>query len=299
MAENATQRAQRLLDLVPFLKANPGISVSEVANRFDITKSEVLKDLNLLFLCGLPGYTHLELLDISFDDEIIHVVDAQNLGAPRSLTEQESLTLRIALLALLDALPSHDERRKKIQSLVKKLSQTFGENLPEGMIDVSQSHDQVVLSTIEEALRLGQRVEISYINKAKDSRSHRQVSPLRLIVAEPRLSLLAWCHQSEGVRTFSIPQIESAVLTDSPSVSIERVESDEAHQAKVAITGSGSGFITDFPGALMENSTIRYFNSEWLLKVGLSYGDEIEILTPHEVRGEIAKRAKAALALYR
>ena len=49
MAENAALRAVRLLDLVPYLRAHPGVSIAEVARVFEITVPELMKDRNLLF----------------------------------------------------------------------------------------------------------------------------------------------------------------------------------------------------------------------------------------------------------
>jgi len=78
MVEGAAARALRLLDLVPYLVSHPGISVARLAEEFQVSKEEILKDLNLLFMCGLPGYTPLELIDISFDDDVVVVRDPQN-----------------------------------------------------------------------------------------------------------------------------------------------------------------------------------------------------------------------------
>ncbi|MEY3107899.1 MAG: hypothetical protein RL730_250, partial [Actinomycetota bacterium] len=54
---DATGRAIRLLDLVPFLRANPGMNIKEIATEFKVSVSEIVSDLDLLMVCGLPGYT--------------------------------------------------------------------------------------------------------------------------------------------------------------------------------------------------------------------------------------------------
>jgi predicted DNA-binding transcriptional regulator YafY len=95
MAENAALRALRLLDLVPYVLRNPGISIKGLANHFEMSRDELIKDLNLLFMCGLPGYTPLELIDLSFEDGVVEVRDPQNLKAPRNFNESEALALRI------------------------------------------------------------------------------------------------------------------------------------------------------------------------------------------------------------
>ena len=51
MVEGAAARALRLLDLVPYLVSHPGISVARLAEEFQVSKEEILKDL-IYFLCA-------------------------------------------------------------------------------------------------------------------------------------------------------------------------------------------------------------------------------------------------------
>ena len=247
MAESAIERAQRLLDLVPYLKSNPGITVAEVAKEFGLSKSELLKDLNLLFLCGLPGYTHLELLDISFEDEVITVHDAQNLGTPRTLTESESLTLRIALHALLDSLPPHHRDRENIVLLMKKLSPVLEKSVPRGSIEVSQSHDLSILATIESAIVKNLQLEIVYVKKTDDTRTTREISPVRIEYTNQRPVLVAWCHKSNGLRTFLVSQIESITLTEKAAIRFSEVDKEEPHVVPIRKFGTSDHLTADFP----------------------------------------------------
>ena len=101
MPESAIDRVSRALDLIPFLVANPGLSISEIAQEFSSTEAQISSDLSLLHMCGLPGYSHLELLDISYEDpEFIEVVDPQVLDKPRSLTSIEAMSLVLGLQVL-------------------------------------------------------------------------------------------------------------------------------------------------------------------------------------------------------
>ena len=58
------EQTARLLDLVPFLLAHQGIALEDLAKQFGVTQEVILDDLNTLWLCGLPGYTPLELIDL-------------------------------------------------------------------------------------------------------------------------------------------------------------------------------------------------------------------------------------------
>ena len=50
MAETALERTSRALDLIPFVAANPGLSIEELAIKFESTPSQIFKDLEMLFM---------------------------------------------------------------------------------------------------------------------------------------------------------------------------------------------------------------------------------------------------------
>ena len=60
MAESAAIRALRAMDLIPYILENPGISISNLSEKFSVSEKQIESDLQLIFLCGLPGYTPYE-----------------------------------------------------------------------------------------------------------------------------------------------------------------------------------------------------------------------------------------------
>ena len=60
------KRLARLIDLVPYISEHQGVAISELANKFGVTAAEIEKDLWLLYMCGLPGQTPLELMEFEF-----------------------------------------------------------------------------------------------------------------------------------------------------------------------------------------------------------------------------------------
>ena len=67
--ETATQRLGRLLDMVPWLLQHRGVSIAEAAHEFGVDEDQVVEDLELLFVCGTPGYGHAELIDAQWYSE--------------------------------------------------------------------------------------------------------------------------------------------------------------------------------------------------------------------------------------
>jgi len=54
----------RLLALVPYLLARPGVRVADVAATFGVPEERLRKDLDLLWVCGLPGHGPGDLIDV-------------------------------------------------------------------------------------------------------------------------------------------------------------------------------------------------------------------------------------------
>jgi proteasome accessory factor C len=51
----ATDQLPRLLSLVPYLLTRPGAKLSDVAKTFGVSEEQLSRDLELVYMCGLPG----------------------------------------------------------------------------------------------------------------------------------------------------------------------------------------------------------------------------------------------------
>ena len=304
MVESAALRAIRLLDLVPYIVAHPGISITELAKEFSITRDEVLKDLNLLFLCGLPGYTPLELIDISFDEESVVIRDPQNLAAPRNLNESEALIARIALAALEESTPRTSSAYLQIVALREKIAKAFSSSIPASAITFTLDKERATLEAIEAAIMQELDLEITYNNVTKDSSSRRSITPISIIAEDKRTLVSAYCHSAKALRTFNLAQI-SEVSTKARIVraDLERLEDSRGSSAEVIIKSEDSSFLSENASSLKELSKSCYqidiFQPEWIVRSVLAGADSIELAKPLELRAEIAERANRALLAYK
>ena len=304
MVENAALRAIRLLDLVPYIVAHPGISITELAKEFSISRDEVLKDLNLLFLCGLPGYTPLELIDISFDEESVVIRDPQNLAAPRNLNESEALIARIALAALEESTPKTSAAYPQIIALREKIAKAFSSSIPASAITFTLDKERATLEAIEGAIKQELDLEITYNNVTKDSSSRRSITPISIIAEDKRTLVSAYCHSAKGLRTFNLAQIsEVSTKTRIVRTDLERLEESRGSSAEVIIKSEDSSFLSENASSLKELSKSCYqidiFQPEWIVRSVLAGADSLELAKPLELRAEIAERANRALLAYK
>ena len=304
MVENAALRAIRLLDLVPYIVAHPGISITELAKEFSISRDEVLKDLNLLFLCGLPGYTPLELIDISFDEESVVIRDPQNLAAPRNLNESEALIARIALAALEESTPKTSAAYLQIIALREKIAKAFSSSIPASAITFTLDKERATLEAIENAIKQELDLEMTYNNVTKDSSSRRSITPISIIVEDKRTLVSAYCHSAKALRTFNLAQIsEVSTKERSTRTDLERLEDSRGSSAEVIIKSEDSRFLSENASSLKELSKSCYqidiFQPEWIVRSVLAGADSLELAKPLELRAEIAERANRALLAYK
>ena len=120
MAERtATGRLRRLLALVPYVLQHQGAPLADVAERFGVSESELIDDLKLLWVCGLPGYSHLELIDVSYESGDVYIRNADVISAPMRLHRDEALALLIGLQVIEQSADA--ETRSAIADLRAKL----------------------------------------------------------------------------------------------------------------------------------------------------------------------------------
>ena len=89
VAGGTADHLPRLLALVPYLLARPGVRFAEVAEVFGVTEDRLRKDLNLLWVCGLPGHGPGDLIDVEFEGDTITLFEPA--GVTRSPSNSTSM----------------------------------------------------------------------------------------------------------------------------------------------------------------------------------------------------------------
>ena len=98
--ESATSRVSRLLTMVPWLLHRQGIDLAQAATELGVSEAQVVDDLQLLFVCGLPGHYPDDLIEASWEDGRVFVGNADAIARPLRLGRDEALALIVALRAL-------------------------------------------------------------------------------------------------------------------------------------------------------------------------------------------------------
>src|SRR3712207_3853342 len=201
----------RLLALIPYLTAREdGVSLLEAARDFGVTERQLRSDLELLWMCGLPGYGPGDLIDLSFEGDRVRVTFTAGMVRPLRLTTDEAVALVVALRTLLE-LPGLAEREAVSRALAK-VSAAAG-HAGERVTPVALSVDaqEQALAVVREGLERKRALHLHYYVPTRDERTERTVDPLRLLLVDGRWYLEAWSREVVGVRLFQIGRIDDEI----------------------------------------------------------------------------------------
>ncbi len=305
----------RLLALVPYLLARPGVPFSTAAADFGISEERLRKDLNLLWLCGLPGHYPGDLIEIEFEGDTITLSDAQGVDRPLRLTVDEALALVVALRTLAET-PGLAEPEPVLRALAKVEAAAGSAAQPAGRVDVELVRDDAALPIVREAVESKRALFLRYWTAGRDETTERTVDPLRLLTMDGKAYLEAWCRRAEGVRMFHLGRVQEAKVLDEPAAPPADAESrDLSHglfqpgDLDTVVTLAlepGAAWVSDYyPCDTVEDLgdgkqvvTLRTQGTAWVRRLALSLGARGRVLAPVELAEQVRADAQRALAAY-
>ena len=314
MSPGATDRLSRLLALVPYLVTRQGIPLAEVAAEFGITESQLVKDLELLFVCGTPGHLPDDLIEVDWDDGRVYLGNADAIARPLRLGVDEALALLVGLRALADVPGLHD--RDALQRTLLKLEAAAGESGSASAQVRVEVEVQGPLADVRRALAAGRRVHLTYFVPARDETTERDVDPMRVLLVDGRWYLEGWCRRAEDVRLFRLDRVEALtvldVAADVPAAAAERdlgeglfiaspddvlVTLKLAPPAHWVIDYYPVEEVVELPGELLL-VRLRVADDGWLRQLALRLGGALRVVDPPDLAERVSAAARTALDAY-
>lgn len=206
-------RMRRILSIVPWIAERDGPTIEEVCQRFGIEQGELLGDLEVVFMVGIPPYTPDTLIDVVAEDGRVWIHLGGYFSRPLRLTPQQGLSLLAAGSAVASS-PGVDQHGPLARAL-GKIATAVGLSDGPGVDVVIGSAGGDDYRTITDALTERRQLEIDYYSASRDDHAVRTVDPLRVYSQEGAWYLLGWCHTANDQRVFRIDRMRSVRLLDS------------------------------------------------------------------------------------
>ena len=312
-------RLVRLLNMVPYLKANPQITYEEAAADLGVTLKQLRQDLQQLWMCGLPGYGPGDLIDFEFSDDTVNVTFTAGMDAPLRLTSPEATGLLVALRALVDIPGVVDpEAARSAIAKIESAAGTIGHDQTHApaAVDEPAPIESEAAAAVRTAVRTGRALSIEYYSASRDMLSTRIVDPIRVVLVGDHSYLEAWSREAEGVRLFRFDRIVAADILDEPSAPPAPVvqagpdtslfDADPAlPSATLLVAPAASWMLEYYPMRVRKEladghreAAMTYASDEWMARLVLGFGPDVRVLAPQSLADRVREAATAALAAY-
>ena len=295
-------QVERLLDLVPYLTSNQGVALEKIAMDFETDKSTVIDDLNTLWMCGLPGYTPLELIDLSFDTGFVTIRNAEVLSQPRKLSNLELATVIVGLSILRESIQSSNSHFENVSTLLKRLASSSSVL---GPLSIHSSVDAEIRSICSTGMKDKSKISIVYHSYARDEEKLREIYPFGFQVLDGQEYLECFCYDSSGYRLFRLDRIKSASISGPVLIPPEEATNTEvSRNFRFRIFAESRKVSEIFHIVIPANSSSKSefeataFNDEWIIRTICSLNTAVALTSPVVIREQIKERAKRALSLY-
>jgi predicted DNA-binding transcriptional regulator YafY len=302
MSDTAAVRALRTMDLIPYILEHPGISISQLSKIFNVSEKEIEKDLQLAFMCGLPGYTPYELIDLTYEEGIVSIIDPQVLNKPRNFSSNERVVIALGLEILKELNRSNSENLRKIDKLKRKFLNQKEEN---PVIIVSEDLSFPFLNIINQAIYERRIVTFKYQSISKDVLSSRKILPYKLYLQNGNLYLSGYDFHAQSDRVFKADQILSCEIGDRRES--KKFDSDQQEEVvELIVNRKNSNFIERNSSIILDqvfidgqlHIKIRASNFDWLRRSILSNAPSIKVVSPKSLASEVEQMASDLISAY-
>lgn len=309
MRRSAEARLQRLLVMLPWLMTRGEVPLGEVARRFQLSEEDVVADLELAAICGLPPFVD-EMIDVFIDDDVVVVGVPRLFTRPLRLTAPEGFALVSAGRAAMQ-LPGADATGPLGRGL-DKLAAALGDDAV--VVELPRpAAVEAVIEQLRAAVGRGERLAVKYWTPSRDEVTERTITPRRIVHDRGEWYVVADDERSGERRTFRIDRFESVASTgqfaevdeSAGAAPVEWFADGSLPRVTLRLRAEATWAVERYPvdrvveladGAL--EATFPVASDRWLERLLLRLGQDAEVVEPRALRTRAVEVAQRVLARY-
>ena len=304
-----------MLVIVPYLVQHPGTSVASASEIFDVPRDQLRRDLDLLFMSGLPPYGPGDLIDVDVDEDGgVWISMADHFARPLRLTRPEALAVYLRATELL-ATPGIPDA-PALASALAKLRDALG---PDTLGDAAGIEGAVTgmapphLDELRAAAAEHRRIRIEYTAASTGARSLREIEPEAVFSSAGHWYVVAWDVATDDERMFRadrVAAVEPAAGRFEPrgleGAGRQLYTPGDRDLAVRLLLRPAARWVAEYyitvdvvtrdDGTV--EATLPARQTDWVAKLLLRLGPDAEVIEPSELRAEISRIATAALGRY-
>lgn len=307
-SRRTVSRISRILALIPYVLDRSTVDVEEVIDRFGYTREQLTRDLNTIFVCGLPGYGPGDLMEAYMDEDEVVIDAADFFGKAPRLTPAEALGLLAAGMTVIGSGEASPELESAVRKLTKAVMPDADTTLTVDVIDESQN-----VGVLRDAAANAKVVHIIYRSVAKEETTERDIEPWSVFAALGRWYVLGHCRLVDDQRTFRIDRIKELEVEDEvfqrpkkvPLPGVGYVPQEGDIVCTIDLKPAARWVLEYYPVEVLAeketSSRIRFSSpdTEVPARLLLRLGTDAKLVDGDEVRQRVREMGESLLATYR
>ena len=306
---SAAQRIAGLLEMVPWLMMRDSVPVADMARQFGISEDDLIADIEMAAMCGMPPYSPWELTEMWIEDGIIHTGPNKHLERRLKLSKQEAFGLALLARAARE-LPNF----RSNAALKRALNKIEALNPADEELVEVDTDEVPLLEELTEAARTGERLRITYWTPQSNTEGDRAITVRSIFTDRGKWYITADDSKSGEVRHFRVDRIRRIEHTGefvTPFVGEVEVPSWFADggtgtTVTIELAPEARWVAETYPCRTIEEVgggrlriTMVATSEHWLGRLLLRTGRTATVVSPPEFVDLAERTASAVLALYR
>ena len=234
--------------MLPWVIEHDGAEIDELITRFDYKdKADLVKDLHLVFVTGLPGYGPGDLIDVDIFEDEVFVDAADYFSRPLRLTAPEALGLLAAGMTFIQS----EHAPPALISAVNKLTTAVVPDA-ESLVYFDVPTPEAV-ELLKSAIERRHVVRITYVALATNERTVRDVEGRSVLFSLGNWYLSGTCREAGAERVFRVDRIadideldETYELDDAEIDAMVRYRPADSDAHVSFTTNPASGWVAEY-----------------------------------------------------
>lgn len=295
----------RLFEILYLLVEKRAVTAGELAQRLEVSERTIYRDIDALSAAGIPVFTQkgqgggIRLMDQFVLDKAL-------------LSQAQQDEILFALQAILAT--GGEAEGETLARLTAIFRREGGDWLEVDFTDWgSGAAERENFALVKDAILSRRPLSFTYYSAAGE-RSRRTVEPARLVFKSGCWYLSAFCRTRRDWRVFRLARMEDLTPEEGtcpPRRPPERLENpqpgeEQGVELRLRFAPSAAWRVRDYfhPRQIVQEPDGRLLvrcvfpGDQWLLSFLLSFGSQLEVLSPVCWRDILAREAKKLLAVY-
>ena len=306
------ERLNRLLAVIPWVVAQDGVALDDVAHRFGYPRDRLEADLlEVVQYVGVYPFTPDTLIEVEIVDDMVWIRYADWFTRPLRVDPAQAVALLAAGQSMLSI--TGDDDGPLLRGLTK-LGAAMGAGDGTVPLEVRLGEGaEEVMAVLRQAVDEHRMVDIDHYVYSRDEWVQRRIEPSRFFADEGQWYVAAFCRRAEDQRVFRVDRIGSATLTDigftppEPPDATPVFSADDTTEVRLLLRPEAAWVADQYPN---NGVTTRPDGSievampvtgrSWLERLLLRLGPSVEVLDSGSFDDRLtADAARRILARYR